>query len=785
MDAGALHQLHNAGDENVRPVAHRVYLNFLALNVFVHQHRLVLVHLNGGFQVVAELLLVGHDLHGSAAQNKAGAHQHRVADLFGGFHAVFDVGDGPALGLGDVQLLQNLFKAVPVLRPLDGLAVRADDLYAPLHQRLGQIDGGLSAQGGNDAHRLFHQDNVHHVLGAEGLEIQLVGAGVVCGDGLRVVVDDNGLIARLLDGADGVDGGVVELYALADTDGAGTQDHYLFPVGHDRLVFLLIGGVEIGDVAFKLRGAGVDHLVYRHDALGDALFIDIQLAGIPEVRNGPVAEAHALRVGKHGHIPGMAAQLILFQNDVAQLLNEQQVDLGGVSDQAHVYALSQQLSNGVDPIVGALGHIAQQLVGLHVVEFLHVQVVYADLQRADGFQQALLNGAAHAHHLAGGLHLGAEPVVGGGELVKGEAGHFGDHIVKGRLKSGGGVGDGDLVQGHAHADLGGHSGDGVAAGLGGQSGGAGDAGVDLNQIVLEGVGVQSELDVAAALDLQRPDDPQGAVPQHVVFLVGQRLGGADHNGVTGMDAHRVDVLHVADGDGGVVCVPHHLVFDLLVALDALLDKHLMNRGQGQGVFHQFPELLLIVGKAAAGAAQGEGGAQHYRIADMLRRKQPFFHALGDLRGEHRLAQTLAQLLELLPVLRLLNAFAAGTQKLHLAFLQNALFLQLHGQVQAGLSADTGDDGVRAFIAQDLRDVFKGQRLHVHLVGDGGVGHDGGGVGVAEHYLVAFFFQGQAGLGPRVVEFRGLADDDGAGADHKDLVYIRSLRHFPWPPSSWQ
>ena len=364
----------------------------------------------------------------------------------------------------------------------------------------------------------------------------------------------------------------------------------------------------------------------------------------------------------------MAAQLLLFQHDVAQLFDEQQVDLGGVGDQAHVHAVSQQLGDGVDPIVGALGHIAQQLVGFHVVKFFHVQVVYADLQRADGLQQALLNGAAHAHHLAGGLHLGAEPVVGGGELVKGEAGHFGDHIVQGGLKGGGGVGDGDLVQGHAHADLGGHSGDRVAAGLGGQGGGAGDAGVDLDQIVLEGVGVQGKLDVAAALDLQRPDDPQGAVPQHVVFLVGQGLGGADHNGVAGVDAHRVDVLHVADGDGGVVRVPHHLVFDLLVALDALFNQHLMDGRKGQSVFHQLPEFLLVVGKAAAGAAQGESGAQHHRVADMLRRKQAFFHALGDLGGEHRLAQTLAQLLELLPVLCLLNALAAGAQQLHLALL---------------------------------------------------------------------------------------------------------------------
>ncbi len=55
-------------------------------------------------------------------------------------------------------------------------------------------------------------------------------------------------------------------------------------------------------------------------------------------------------------------------------------------------------------------------------------MVYADFQTADGFQQAFLKGPAHAHDLAGGFHLGAQPVVGVGELVKGETGHFRYHI---------------------------------------------------------------------------------------------------------------------------------------------------------------------------------------------------------------------------------------------------------------------------------------------------------------------------------------------------------------------
>src|SRR5699024_8849599 len=94
VDAGALHQLHDAGDEHVGAVTDGVHLHLLADDVLIHQHGLVGVHLHGGFQVAAEHLFVGHDLHGPAAQNEAGPHQNGVADLRGGPDAVLHAGDG-------------------------------------------------------------------------------------------------------------------------------------------------------------------------------------------------------------------------------------------------------------------------------------------------------------------------------------------------------------------------------------------------------------------------------------------------------------------------------------------------------------------------------------------------------------------------------------------------------------------------------------------------------------------------------------------------------------------
>ena len=254
----------------------------------------------------------------------------------------------------------------------------------------------------------------------------------------------------------------------------------------------------------------------------------------------------------------------------------------------------------------------------------------AGLQSPDRLQKTLLHSPSDAHHFTGGLHLCREGIIGVGELVKGEAGHFGDHIVQGGLKAGRGVGQHDFIQGHPDSDLGGNPGDGIAAGFGSQGGGTGHTGVHLDQVVLKRAGVQGELHVAAALDLQRADYPEGTVPEHVVFLVGECLGRTDHDGVSGVDAHRVDIFHVADGDGRVIFVPHDFIFDFFEALDALFDQDLLHRGQGQGIFHERQKFLLGFRKSSAGAAQGKSRAKDDRIADPAGGFQSLFYTVGNL-----------------------------------------------------------------------------------------------------------------------------------------------------------
>ena len=782
VHAGALDQLHDAGHEHVAAVADRVHLDLLAENVVVDQHGLLRVHVEGGLQILAQLRLGGDDLHGAAAQHEAGAHQHGIAHLFGGANALLDAGDGAAGGLGNVQLMENVLERVAVFGVFDGLHVRADDLHAAILQRSGEVDRRLAAEGGDDLVRALVDEDVVHVLGGQRLEVQLVRGGVVGGDRLGVVVDDDGLVAGLTDGGHGVHGGVVEFHALADADRARAQHHHLLAVGDDGLVLSKVAGVEIGDV--RAGVAGVHHAVDGHHAALHAQIPDCALVHVPQPGDAGIGEAQLLRLAQGLRVHGMLGHDALKVHDLLEGLEEEGRDLGGLVDAIHGNAQTQQLRDGVEVVVAEFGDVAQQLLGGFAVELGHVDVVDADLQRAHGLQQALLEIAADAHDLAGGLHLGAQTVAGRRELVEGEAGQLGHHVVEARLEGGGGVGDLDVLQIHAHGDLRRHAGDGIAAGLAGEGGGAGHAGVDLDEEVLGGMGIQRELHIAAALDLQRADDLDGAVVEHLQVVVAEGHDGRDDDGVAGVHAHGIHVFHAADGDGVVVAVAHDLELDLLVALDALLDEHLMHRREAEGVGRGLDELFLVVGEAAAGAAQRERGAQHHGIADFLSRLTGLVDGIGDAGGNDRLADLLAQLLEQLAVLGALDGAAVGAQQLDLALLQHALLLQLHGQIQARLTADARNDGVGTLIAQDARHVFQRQRLHVHLVGDGGVGHDGRGIGVHQNDLVALLLQREAGLSAGVVELGRLTDDDGAGADNHDFLQIRSLGHLTFPPISY-
>ena len=82
----------------------------------------------------------------------------------------------------------------------------------------------------------------------------------------------------------------------------------------------------------------------------------------------------------------------------------------------------------------------------------------------------------------------------------------------------------------------------------------------------------------------------------------------------------------------------------------------------------------------------------------------------------------------------------------------------------------------AFLLDDLGDDFGRDRLDIGGIRQFRVGHDGGRIGIDEDDAVALFLQRLHRLGAGIVEFAGLADHDGTGADDQDGGDICSFGH---------
>ena len=199
MDSRSLHELHDSRNKDMLSVADTVYLDFLAPDVLIYQDRLVLVYLNGSLEVASKVAFLGYNLHCASAKHKAWSHKHRISDLLCSSNAVLDISNSTSRRLRNSKLRKNSLESVPVLSPFNGLTVCSDNSYAILSERLCKINGSLSSKSRDNTIRLLKLNNVHYILNAKRLEIKLVRGRVISRNSLRIIVNNDGLIARFSD----------------------------------------------------------------------------------------------------------------------------------------------------------------------------------------------------------------------------------------------------------------------------------------------------------------------------------------------------------------------------------------------------------------------------------------------------------------------------------------------------------------------------------------------------------------------------------------------------------
>ena len=139
------------------------------------------------------------------------------------------------------------------------------------------------------------------------------------------------------------------------------------------------------------------------------------------------------------------------------------------------------------------------------------------------------------------------------------------------------------------------------------------------------------------------------------------------------------------------------------------------------------------------------------------------------RGDHRLLEQLA-------ILGQLHDLDRRADQLHAPLREHARLVEIDREVERGLASNGRQQRVRALATDDVAHAFDSQRLDIRSVGNLGIGHDRGRIGVDQDDAVAFLAQRLAGLDTRIVELGSLADDDRAGAKDQDRVDVGTFRH---------
>ena len=807
VDPGLLDVLHDPAEVHVRAVVDRVDVDLdRVVEEAVDEDRVLRRGDRRPGDVLAEGRVVVDDLHAAATEDVGGPHEDRVADLAGDLHGLVRAEGRPVLGRVEPGLVEDTAEVAPVLREVDGLGRGADDRDARGLELPRQAEGRLPTELDDDAGDrpglALGVDDLEDVLEGQRLEVEAAARVVVGRDGLGVAVDHDRVVAGLPQGEARVHARVVELDTLTDPVGPRAEDDDGRALARLDLGLLVVGAVVVRRLGGELGRAGVHGLVDRADAEGVPHPAHDRLVHPAQPRDLGVGEAVPLGEREQGRVQLVGVVDLLRQIvDQGHLVEEPRVDLGRRVHLLDGDAGTHRLLDLHEPPVRRHPRLLQE--GARRLEGRLVAVPVEGRATALGGAEGLLQGlgevATDRHRLTDRLHRRRQGRVGGGELLEGEARHLDDDVVERRLEARRSLARdvvGHLVEGVADGHLGGDLRDREAGGLGGERGGARDAGVHLDDDHPAVGRVDRELDVApAGLDADLADHRDADVTHPLVLAVGERQSRGDRDRVTGVHAHRVEVLDGADDHDVVVGVAHDLELVLLPAEDRLLEEHLGGRaGLEAGAGHP-AQVRLVVGEARAEAAHGEGGAHDDRVAellgggegavqgesDLLPRRGPLGSVIGiaDDRARRLGAAALDDTLEPLPVLTELDRLDVGADERAAVLLEDPGVVQGDRGVEGGLPTERGQDGVGALALDDLLDDLGGDRLDVGRVRELGVGHDRRGVGVDEDHADPLLLEDAARLGAGVVELAGLPDDDRAGADDEDALDVVALGHQAW------
>src|SRR5699024_7450049 len=313
----------------------------------------------------------------------AWTHQYRIADVFCIPERLFFIGRCLSERLWDIYVMQQLFEAFPVLRPVKIIECRTENFHTVLLQLISQIDRRLAAKLDNHAFRLFILHDVHHIFMRQGFEIKFVGDCKVRRYGFWIVVDDDRLVSRFLYGPYGMDCRIVELHSLSNADRPAAEHQDLFPVTSHGFIFQLIRTVEIWSSRFKFRSACIHHLIDRHYAVLPAHTEYLLFFYAPAVRDDPVAESVLLRPFQMRYRAVILFQFMFNINDMLELPQKEHVDSGPFMYFLHGNPAPQSLADIEQPFVTLRLYHAYDIVQFKLVPVRQTEMMHSVFKGTD------------------------------------------------------------------------------------------------------------------------------------------------------------------------------------------------------------------------------------------------------------------------------------------------------------------------------------------------------------------------------------------------------------------
>ncbi len=458
VNACPLDMLHDARDQDILAVADRVDLDFGSRQIFIDQNRMLLRIAVDNTDVLTDIIVADRNLHALSSQYIGRTHKNRIAELVGDLDSLFRSKYRAARSSRNAGLPKDLIEPLPVFRSIYIRGGGAENRDSHLHQRLCELDGRLTAELHDSSIRMLDVYNVFHIFRCKRLKIELVRDIEVSGNGLRVVVDDDGFIAFLFKRPGGVDRTEIKLNSLADSDWSGTEYENLLSVSAgNRLILTAVNGVEVRSLRGKFRGAGINHFVCGGNSRLFAHLLNFCFGNRSvQLRDQVIRELHPLCLTQGLHVQPAALQGVLHLYESGNLVDKPDINLCNGVNAVIRYAPPYCLRDSPDPHIIDNRQIVDQLILRKAGEIVTHERIHMLFQGTDCLHQCSLEIRADTHDLAGCLHLCRKCTLCRDELVKRKPRDLDNAVVKHRLEACEGfLRDGvrNFIQGIAEGDL--------------------------------------------------------------------------------------------------------------------------------------------------------------------------------------------------------------------------------------------------------------------------------------------------------------------------------------------